>query len=396
MKSSTLHATLTAKALFDEAHSLVDSGNVYSCSAGLVLLQDAVELIVLGLLGEIGVDEAKNLEKKSFDELLGELKNTGTPMPKIGTVKALNKQRVITKHYGQLAQPDTVRNYFVASNMLVGAALRHVLGKSIDEILVTELLPECEAKTLLDMAIEKKDQGDYLGCLIDVRRAFYVEYEQEYAIHRWADAESSSDGLFAALARGGMKAPYYTRSKDWIEKNVKTPGDYVQVDLNTLRSDSLEWGVSTSLVENIMRLTPQVFRPEKDSEWRVEYDRHFPANEANEANCNYCLDGAISILGKKKEHEQARRWPRRERFDAPKTIYIGRCLYKLARADSEVVHEIQEGFVYNVSMYVSGFLEGEQFLHVSGNRPPNDENEYGSDFVRGYLLDEGDNEEDPG
>lgn len=75
------------------------------------------------------MDEQKDLESKTFDELIGELGKSEVKVPKSGTLKALNKQRVITKHYGQLAEPETVRNYAEASDIAVSKILMQVLGK---------------------------------------------------------------------------------------------------------------------------------------------------------------------------------------------------------------------------------------------------------------------------
>ncbi|TON43389.1 hypothetical protein CGH56_26195, partial [Vibrio parahaemolyticus] len=71
----------------------------HSCTAGIILLQDFVELVVLAVLDEVDINETKNIESKSFDELLGELKKNKIKVIKSGTIKALNKQRVIAKHY---------------------------------------------------------------------------------------------------------------------------------------------------------------------------------------------------------------------------------------------------------------------------------------------------------
>ena len=144
MKESTINTLLIAKAIYNEAKPLVCSGNKHSCSAGLILLQDSIELFILALLVERGVDEAKNLESKSFDELLGELKNSGVTIPKSGTIKALNKQRVIIKHYGQLAEPASVRTYAEAADILIESALSEVLGKTLEDILLSDLIPDCE------------------------------------------------------------------------------------------------------------------------------------------------------------------------------------------------------------------------------------------------------------
>lgn len=385
MKTSTLHSLITAKTVFNASRPLIQSGNTHSCSAGLVLLQDALELIVIAVLGELGVDDEKSLDRKSFDELLGELKNTGTPVPKSGTMKALNKQRVIIKHYGQLAEPATVKNYFESASEMIDAALRHTIGKPLDEVLLTDLLPACEAKDLLSNAIDLKINGDFLGSLIEIRKAFYVEYEFEYAIHKWFDADVYDGGLLQFLGRGGQKAPDHTKNPSWIQENVRCPTDYVQINHQQIRIDALEWGVSTSSVDNLRRLTPSVFRAGEDSAWCVSYEMNFPPNEANESNCNYCLDTTISILLKKREHENIRRWPRNERPFVPPAVYLGHSVFKLARADADVVHTVQQGYEYTVYRLVSGFNEGEQYFYLTGVERPDEENPYGKNPIVGYL-----------
>ncbi|CAG0994638.1 hypothetical protein MTYP_02477 [Methylophilaceae bacterium] len=367
---------------------MIVSGNAHSCSAGLILLQDSLELIVLALLSEIGVDERKNLESKSFDELLGELKAAGIIMPKLGTIKALNKQRVITKHYGQLAEPATVLNYYECASLFIEVTLRQVINKSLSEILLTDLLPECEAKTFLTHAIELKDNDRFLECLVEIRKALFVEYEHEYAINKWIDVDVNEKSNFGLLwfRRDGIKAPYWTRNKQWITENVKKPSDFIQIDHEKLRLDAMEWGVSTSKLENLRRLTPIVFRAGSEFDWSVEYDLLFPPNEATVENCNECLDLAVSIFLKKKEHEKIKRWPRREQpFQMP-AIYIGHSLYKSTSTKSDVTHVVQESFLYSMHTLVSGFNPEEIYYFVTANEPPDEDNKYGKNHVSGYLL----------
>jgi len=388
MKPSTIHSLITAKALYYESKSLIEAGNKYSSSAGLILLQDTIEIILLALLTELGVDEQKNLDSKSFNELLGELKKAQITIPKIGTIKALNKQRVIIKHYGQLAEPETVLNYAQATDMLIDSVLTQVVGKTIGEIFLADLVPDCEAKDLLKNSITLKEAGKYLEALIETRKAFYLEYESEYSIHDWSDVDVNDKrrgGLLALLGKGGHNAPYYTRNKQWIEENVKCPLDYVQIDYKTMRLHSMEWGVSTSELENLRRLTPKVFRANKASNWQIDYNVEFPFNEANEANCNYCLDIAINWLRKKKEHEQLKRWPRREKSFEPFSIYIGHPVFAAARQDSEVVHTVSVNFLYETHRLVTGF-DDEEYLYISGNEPPDEESKYGKNYFFGYLL----------
>jgi hypothetical protein len=388
MKPSTIHTLITAKAIYSESKPLIEAGNKYSSSAGLILLQDTIELILLALLTELDIDEQKSLESKSFDELLGELKKAGITIPKVGTIKALNKQRVIIKHYGHLAEPATVLNYSQAADVLIESIMEQVIGKTINEIFLTDLLPDCEAKELLKRAIELEDSGAFLESLIETRKAFFVEYEHEYAIHNWADIDKNRNERFglSLLGKGGLKAPYRTRNKQWIEKNVKCPLNYVQIDYEKMRLDAMEWGVSTSELENLRRLTPGVFRSNEEANWQVDYNIEFPPNEANEQNCNYCLDIAIDLLRKKKEHEQLKRWPRRDVPFQPPAIYIGQPVFKAARTDSESVHIVAENYLYTINRVVTGFNSTEEFFYISGKEPPDEKSPYGKNYIWGYLL----------
>jgi hypothetical protein len=96
-------------------------------------------LIFLAVLVERGVDENRSLESRSFDELIGELKATGISVPKSGTLRALNKQRVIAKHDGQLAEPATVENYAGAAQQAIDSVLHQIFQKRLSEIFITEL-----------------------------------------------------------------------------------------------------------------------------------------------------------------------------------------------------------------------------------------------------------------
>ncbi|MGL6410577.1 hypothetical protein ACSZMR_11165 [Aeromonas veronii] len=118
MKASTLNTLLVSKNIFNKTKTLVNNGDKHSCTAGIILLQDFIELVILAILNELDTHETKNIESKSFDELLGELKKHKIPLIKSGTIKALNKQRVIAKHYGQLTEPASVINYFFNSSHL--------------------------------------------------------------------------------------------------------------------------------------------------------------------------------------------------------------------------------------------------------------------------------------
>lgn len=386
MKPATLHSLITARTLYNEAKGLIEANDRHMCTAGLVILQDALEIIFIALLTEMGIDEKKTLESKGFDELIGELKSAGIQVPKSGTLKALNKQRVISKHYGQLAEPVTVRGYAEAADIAVESILPQVLGKDLNDIFLSDLIEEGESLGFLNDASAFIEQKQYLDALIEIRKSIFVEIEYEYAIHKWADydPQTSTLGMLGFWGKGGNKAYSWTKNKEWIEKNVKTPVDYVQVDHERLRMDAMEWGVNTAELENLRRLTPNVFRPEKDAPWHIEYDMKFPPNEATESNAKYCLDRAVSVLLRKQQHTQKRRWPKDEVTFASPTIYIGEDVYAKASKTSEVVHTICEGFEYRIDGNATGFDPSEKYYKIRGSAT--DERAKIGSWVSGYLL----------
>lgn len=385
MKASTLHSLITARTLQDEARRLIGAGDRHMSSAGLILLQDALEMIFLAMLVEQDVDEVKALESKSFDELIGELKKSGIVVPKSGTLKALNKQRVITKHYGQLAEPLTVETYAEAADVAAEAIVQAVLGRGYREVFLADLLAEGEAKTFLTEAATQLDRGQYLEALIAVRKALFVEIEIEYCVNKWEDADPNEIFGLLSVMRGGMKAPYWTRKRDWIEKNVTTPFDYIQIDHENLRVDALEWGVSTAELVNLRRLTPDVMRADREAPWQVQYDLQFPPNEANAKNARYCLDRAISILLRKQQHKNAHRWPARDVGFDPPDIYLDAAVYSKPRQDSQVVHRINDRHEYRLMSVVSGFDAAERYYSISGFLPIEGE-ALGAGWIRGFLL----------
>lgn len=381
MKEVTLHSLITAKALYDDAQALCVSGSTHSATAGLILLQDALELVLLAALVEKGIDDASKTEKLSFDQIIGNLQAGGVNVPKSGTLKSLNKNRVLAKHYGQLILPETVRGYLEATKATIDIVLNQVVGQSLDDIFLTDLLEDGEPKDLLRGAHVYLNRGEHLLALIEIRKAIFLEIEQPYSVHEWVNSEIQ---LWRALMQGGSKAPAHTRNGKWIAANVKEPTDFVQIDHNQLRADGVEWGVNTNELINLRWLTPSVFRASSDSPWCVSHDIALPANQANQHNVQYCLDRAISILLKKQTHHRALRIPQRTAPFSPPTVYIGTFVHELADTKSNITHIISKDYLYTVVSRTTGLDYKTPFYRLTGQ--PNGEPYWSDKAVSGYLV----------
>ncbi len=390
MRESTVHALVVARTLLEQADPLCSSDDRYIASTGLVVLQDALEAVLYALLLERGVDDEKNLERKSFDELIGELKAAGVVVPRSGSLKALNKQRVLVKHYAQLAEPAMVRSYYADAQEAIAVMTTAVIGQSLRALFVSDLLSEGESKGVLKLAEQSIKDKRYLEALIETRKALFVEFEEDYNIYGWRDFDGTrQEGLLGSLARGGWRAPSWTRSKEWIEKNVKVPTDYVQIDYQDWRLQAMELGIHTIELQNLRRLTPDVFRVDRNAGWSVTYDASFGVSNATESNALYCLDRAVSIILKKHQHAQARREPAKDVPFEPPPIYVGRMLHERAATDSPTVHTVRDGFTYSIRRIVGGFKPTESFYEVSAvSVKQSDKTLLGGpeEFYRGYLL----------
>jgi hypothetical protein len=381
MKPEVLQTLLTAKVLLNKAQELCFVEDKFTASSGLIILQDAMELIFLAALVEIGVDEQKSLENFSFDQLIGELKTQGINVIKSGTLKALNKQRVIIKHYGQVSEPQTVGTYYAVAHQAANEVLEQVVGKGLHQVVLNELIRNEETNKYLTDACEALEQEKYFKCLTNIRKAIFIEIEQDYCIYEWRNSEPNEPlGLLEFARRGGTKAPYYTRNKAWIEQNVNDPYDYIQRDHDRIRQDLLEWGASTQDFWNVWRLTPEVMRLSKESDWLLKGELKYLYQAATKQNAIFCLDRAVTLISKKQSHHGLARWLDYSARDHLKVRLKGQStLFKKASSSSEVLAHLPENNVYDANSVVPGMDGNGRYVsifHIQNVEP---------NFLSGYV-----------
>lgn len=173
MKQETLQTLLVARTIFDKATELSYVENKYYASACLLMLQDTLELVFIACLREMEVDQQKSIENFTFDQLIGELKAIGKKIIKSGTVKALNKERVIVKHYGQIADTLNVKNYFNTAKITIDALLNDVVSQNFSDIMLSEVIRNSEVKRYIDKACAFIEEEKYFKALVEIRKAIY-------------------------------------------------------------------------------------------------------------------------------------------------------------------------------------------------------------------------------
>jgi hypothetical protein len=340
----------------------------YVASAGLIILQDALELVFYSLLIEVGIDEDKSIENQGFDQLIGDLRKRGYNIPKSGTLKALNKQRVIIKHYGQLSEPDTVKNYFKTARVSTNKLLEQIFKKSLQDIMLDEVIKNEEVKAHIRASIREIAEGNFFDALVDIRKAIFLEVEQSYSIEAWEDfSPNKRPTLSDLLGRGpaGLNAPYYTKNKEWIEENVLVPFDYLQLDTEKIKIDLIEWGVSTQDFRNLTTLTPRVYRFNKTEQWVVEERSDFVEKISTENNARFCLDRAVALIIKKQNHFDLRRHIKNVRSkNFVVKMIVNQDVYKRASFESAIVGKLNKGMICTSESEVVGLDGKNKFRYI--------------------------------
>lgn len=366
MKPEVLQTLLTAKVLFGEAQRSCLTQDKYTASAGLIVLQDSFELILMAILIEKGIDESTAIEKHTFDQLLGELGKLGIRVPRSGTLKAMNKQRVIVKHYGQLADPQPVASYFSVVQEAANNLLELTFGLWFDQIFLHELIRNETSRSLLQTAAEAIQKEHYFEALVQIRKAIFVEIESDYNIYRFRGSATNNNYGLAGLLGHHCKAPYHTRSPEWIEKNVKEPFNYIQLDHERLREELVEWGASTQDFFNIWRLTPAVMRLNEDCDWLVRAELKYHNLGATKNNAIFCLDRAVWLLWKKQSHRDLARWLQPSPLDRFRAKLIADAdVYEKADAGSAVKLRLSAGSMIDAKSIVPGLDGTKRFAEIT-------------------------------
>lgn len=376
MKEETLQTLITVRTLLEQVERHCAAGDRYSATSGLIFLQDATELAFLAMLIEQGVDENVSIEKLDFDGMLAALVKVGVKVPKTGTLKAMNKLRVTAKHYAQLMEPQTVQRHLNTAKFAINEVLMKVVGKSLQAVFLTELLPKSLARSHLEKATAYLAGSEFMLALIETRKAFFIEFERSYSIFEFRNG-APRNGLLGLYLLGN-KSVYWKQSPEWIEKNVTTPFDYIQIHNETWRVDAMEWGINTQTLNNIRRLTPEVIQLGYEDKWLTRVPTSYVSNCANRENSAICLDLTIEVIRRKCDHTKAVRTASRDKpYDMP-IAYVGQPLFQFPKTSSKLLHTLQSDDKCSLDSELSGFESDKIFYKIECTRPDDE-------IIRGFI-----------
>lgn len=278
-----------ARHLFELGNSSLKSANDLYLFSSANLLQDAVEAFLLAVADFVNANIGFNT---SFDKYFSLINDKIKPkeLPFKAKLLRLNKIRVNSKHYGIMPSREECERIIISVREFFEEVSSSVLDVNFSTVSTIDLLKDGKAKEYLLQAQKHLNVKEFEECSIFCRKAIYQELLWNYNISKFQDPTKST-----GLLSGFSNAPYYARNKDYIEKNVKTPTDFIVLDHSHLDQELVKYSIDNTTFWNIWRLTPDVYKNE-DDEWTVKYEFDKLEKEILEDKIEYIFNSAIDTI----------------------------------------------------------------------------------------------------
>lgn len=278
-----------ARHLYELGSSGLKSANDLYVFSASNLMQDAVEVFLLAVADFLGVSIVQNSNFEKYFTSINE-KIAPKELPFKNKLVRLNKIRVNSKHYGIQPEREECERLSIAVREFFEEVSNSILGVSFSTISAIDLLTDGETKNFLLQAKDHLEKNEYESCSISCRKAIFLEVEKNYDISEFKNG-AEPKGLLEALS----DAPYFTKNKDYIEKHVAEPTDYIVLDHSHLDQKLLKYSVDNTAYWNVWRLTPAVYK-NKAEEWIVKYEFDKLNDKILQENIEYIFNTTVDII----------------------------------------------------------------------------------------------------
>ena len=288
MDIETVRRIALARILNQLAVSNLRSKNDLHLFAAVNLLQDAAEAFLLAIAGHVG---AAIDQHTKFDKYFVEIDKCITPnkLPFKSKLLDLNRIRVNSKHFGIQPARDECDRLSVALREFFEEVSLTILEVVFSTVSAIDLLEDHESKNVLLEAKTALEAGNFPVCSKECRKALYLEIEWMYDIAKF------KEGKPLGLLDGHSYAPYSARNKEYIDKFVKDPTDFIVLDHSNLDQQLLKDGIDPTAFWNLWRLTPEVYL-NSDKTWVVKEDFDKLDNELLADQIEYIFSTTVDVI----------------------------------------------------------------------------------------------------
>jgi len=163
-KPGVLEEIYFTKKLYSESQRfLTPNADKYDFSFGMILAQDAIELMLgaISLQLEIQIERNSSLDK-CFEKIQTEL---GKKIPYRKEIEKINKARVDIKHHGILKRFDDYKNEISFLPYFFDSASQLAFGVNLSEVSLADMVENVKIKQLIVAAEKALNNGKYRECV---------------------------------------------------------------------------------------------------------------------------------------------------------------------------------------------------------------------------------------
>ena len=361
LTEQTIKKILLARHLYALAEDNIRSGNPVRLTAGVILLQDSVEVFLLAIAEHLGASLDARME---FDKYFVEINKRIAPkeLPSKTRLNSLNKLRVNAKHYAIQPAAEECSHFLASVSDFFDEVSETYMGQPFGSINLIDLLEKGETRGYLEKAVSSYAKGDFKDCLISCGKAIYVEFLFWYTIEAFKSTPPGSTPLYPLFMQWSL-SPSYAQDAKYIDEKVNNPLDYIVIDHHGLDMELIKYGIRHNEFFNILRLTPQVYRSINDV-WFVKEEFTKFADDIIKSSAEYVLGRAVNIvLRKQRELRRTKQPNARLYFFNLKSENVR--IYEKADKNSKVVFLVPAGKrELRCDFRVTGLNNDDQYFHV--------------------------------
>lgn len=281
---TTINQLIASRHLLYLARQNIDAKQNIRLFAGVNLLHDAVEAFLWAATAHLN----RPREKMDIATLLDAVDAGIDPvkLPFRAQVFQLNKVRINSKHFGLQPERTEVQRLLTSMSEFLREGSRMVFDVNYATVSMVDLLPDGDVKSHLKNAESHLQKKGYWDSIIESRASSYMLIDQFYNIDKFRSPLTLGLGAYSL-------APYWTRSIEWIEKNVLDPFDYIQRDNDGIEKRLLSAGIPPETYWNLQKTAPDLYLSQ--GVWHVKGDLRKEAEFSNEETATYCLEIAVEL-----------------------------------------------------------------------------------------------------
>lgn len=326
------------------------------------LTQDAIEVFLVALADHIG---APIPPRADFDKYFVHIDARLSPkeLPLKNKLLRLNRIRVNSKHEGILPPRGECESLAISARDFLEQVSEEHLKINFWTATPIDLLIDGEAKDLLIRSKQDRDALQLRDCIINCRKAIYVEIENNYDISQFRKDAPKENGL-ASIFGPFSNAPYYTQNENYINEKILDVTDFIVIDHAHLDRTLLSNGVDPTMFWNVLRLTPAIWRARDTQQWYVKHDLDLLTDEATAQNADYVLASTIEIVLAIHTKRRSVKSPHYARFEVT-IAREGVPIYRKADKTSEMAGVTPPGLTKLTADFDIDGLDGERYWRVS-------------------------------